>query len=159
MKIQNQVNKIEHEIQKLVEIALSGEVQEHEAYAHIKDADLEGYLKSALSEIQSAAIDRLQQNYIEPGKKSYKDQQFVYTVRQGSTRYYFTDVEEVKEAKYSAENTEEFKKFKSAENKYKTAFLMKQKGQVLVDEETGEIVDPSDVKVVYSRDSISIKKI
>ena len=36
---------------------------------------------------------------------------------------------------------------------------MKQKSQVLVDEDTGEIVDPSNVKVVYSPDSLSIKRL
>ena len=139
--------------------AISGDLQPHEAFALIKEADIDGLLKSAMEEVKSAAIENLQHNFLNQNEKTFKDNSYSYTVRGGSTRYYFTDVEEVKEAKFMAEKTVEFKKYKSTESKYKTAFLMKQNNQVLVDEDTGEIVDPSNVKVVYGPDTLSIKRL
>lgn len=156
--MQNYISMIANNIENMKNSAISGDLQPHEALAIIKESSLEEVLKEAISEIKSIAIDNLRNNFLNQNEKTYNDGSFSYTVREGSTRYYFTDVEEVKEAKFQAEKTEEFKRFKATESKYKTAFLMKQKNQVLVDEETGEIVDPSDVKVVYNPDSLSIKR-
>ncbi len=139
--------------------AISGDLQPHEAYALIKESGIEDFLKESISEVKGVAIDVLNRNYLEGNEKTFKDNGYAFTVRSGSTRYYFTDVKEVKQKKSEAESTEAWKAFKSAESKYKTAFLMKQKNQIMVDEETGEVIDPSNVKVVYSPDTLSVKKL
>lgn len=159
MKIQDHITNVTNSIGKLKDFAISGELQPHEAFALIKEAGLDEYLKVEISEVRDVAIDNIRRNYLNPNEKSYKDCGYQFTIRQGPTRYYFTDVPEVKTKKAHAENTEEWKAFKATESKYKTAFIMKQKNQVLVDEDTGEIVDPSNVNVVYGADSLSVKRI
>lgn len=159
MSIQNYIAHLNKSIDNLKNYAVSGDLQPHEAYALIKESGVDERLNSCISEVKGIAVDELKRNYLEGNEKTYKGNGYKFTVRGGSTRYYFTDIPEVKEKKYLAEATEEFAAFKGAEQKYKTAFLMKQKNQIMVDEETGEVVDPSLVKVVYSPDTLSVKKI
>lgn len=158
MSLQNQISNILRGMELLEKYSTNGDMQPHEAYALIKQSGIEESLSEVLSRIKDVAVENLKNNFIED-KKSYKDANFQYTVRAGSTRYYFTDVPEVNEKKKVAESSKEWLDFKAAEQKYKTAFIMRQKGQMMVDEETGEVIDPSTVKVVYSSDSLSIKPI
>lgn len=157
--LQKTIEKTRKAIEAIGETSLDGTLQPHEAYAIVKESGLEELLKEKIDAIRDVAVSNLQHNILEGNEKSYKDQNFLYTVRAGATRYYFTDVPEVKKAKIEYERGDLFKKFKEAEAKYKTAFMMKEKGQIMVDDETGEIVDPSSVKVVYSTDSLSIKRL
>ena len=80
------------------------------------------------------------------------------TVKNGSTRYYYTNIKEVIEAKKELEKSEAYKKLKETESKYKTAFLLGLKNKTILDEETGELVDPKNIKIVYTKDSIIIKE-
>lgn len=157
MKIHNYIEEVRKSIENLKEYATSGDIQPHEALAEIKQSFLEDFLKLETKKVQDEALQVLRDNFIEYGKKSYKDSNYQYIVRSGSTRYYFTDVEEVKEKKKAVEKSKEYKELKSTESKYKTAFLLKQKGQTIVDEDTGEIINPDGVNVVYNSDSITIK--
>lgn len=159
MKITDHINNVKSALDSLKEYAISGDIQPFEAIAEIKQSMLKETLESEIKEIQSAAVEELQRNWIEPGKKSFKDDRFMYTVRNGSTRYYFNEIEEVKiqEAKYK--NTKEAKKLKELQSKYKSAFLQKLKGFAMFDEETGEEIDVSKVNVVYSSDSVSVKRL
>jgi|GEM_PF-5412552 len=159
MSIQNYITHLNRSIENLKNYAISGELQPHEAYALIKESGVDEILNSCITEVRNAAVEELQRNFLQGKEKTYKDNSYKYTVRSGSTRYYFTDVPEVKEKKTITESTKEFTEWKATENKYKTAFLMKQKNQIMVDEETGEVIDPSTVKVVYSPDTLSIKKL
>ena len=159
MKLEKTIEKVKKAIESLEETALDGNMHPHEAFAIIKESGIEELLKEKIEAVRSVAVSNLQHNILEGNEKSYKDRNFLYTVRAGSTRYYFTDVPEVKKAKAEYERGDLFKKFKEVESKYKTAFQMKEKGQIMVDDETGEIVDPSSVKVVYSADSLSVKRI
>ncbi|MBO0323502.1 hypothetical protein J0X14_14430 [Muricauda sp. CAU 1633] len=159
MSIQNYIANLDRCIDGLRKYAVSGDIQPHEAYALIKESGIDERLGSCISEIRGVAVDGLKHNYLEGNEKNYKSNGYAFTVRSGSTRYYFTDVPEVKEKKILAESTEEWKGFKASEHKYKTAFLMKQKNMAMFDEETGEEVDVSSVKVVYSPDTLSVKKI
>ena len=159
MSIQNYITHLNRSIENLKNYAISGELQPHEAYALIKESGVDETLNSCITEVRNAAVEELQRNFLQGKEKTYKDNSYKYTVRSGSTRYYFTDVPEVKEKKTITESTKEFTEWKATENKYKTAFLMKQKNQIMVDEETGEVIDPSTVKVVYSPDTLSIKKL
>lgn len=159
MSLQNQIANLSKGLENLKKYSTSGDLTPHEAYLLIKESGIEELFKETLEKVKSIAIENLKMNYLEGNEKSYKENGYMFTVRQGATRYYFTDVEEVKKAKLELELSEPFQKVKDTEQKYKTAFLMKQKNQAMVDEETGEIVDVSNVKVVYSPDSLSIKKI
>ena len=159
MNIQTYIIEVKNSIRNLTEFATSGELQVHEALAEIKQALLDDFLKTEIGKVQDESIETLRNNFIEYGKKSYKDSSFSYTIRGGSTRYYFTDVEEVKQKKKDLECSEPYKLLKAAESKYKTAFILGQKGKSVVDEDTGELIDVSKVKVSYSPDSITIKPI
>jgi len=155
--IRKKINKIKEAISELENFSISGEELAHECYSEIKFFDIESDLKRCITSVKDAALEELRNNFLDPDKKSYKGKNFVYTVRNGSTRYYFNNVPEVKEAELKYKKSEEFLKYKSTESKYKTAFLLAQKGQSIVDEETGELVDPSNVNVVYSADTITVK--
>lgn len=159
MSIQNYIANLNRSIENLKNYAVSGDLQPHEAYALIKESGVDERLNSCISEVRGVAVDELKRNYLEGNEKTYKGNGYKFTVRGGSTRYYFTDIPEVVDAKYDLEKSFHFKKLKEVEQKYKTAFLMKQKNQIMVDEETGEVVDPSLVKVVYSPDTLSVKRI
>lgn len=159
MSLQNQITNLSKGIENLKNYSTSGDLTPHEAYLLIKESGIEDLFKETLNEVKSVAIENIKMNYLEGNDKSYKENGYMFTVRGGATRYYFTDVPEVKDAKYDLEKSFHYKKLKETEAKYKTAFLMKQKNQAMVDEETGEIVDVSNVKVVYSPDSLSIKKL
>ena len=158
MSVQNQLALLTKQVDNLKNYSTSGDLSPHEAYLLIKESGIEDLFKDSLSEIKSQAIEHLKNNVLNQGEKTYKENGYSFTVRGGSTRYYFTDVKEVQEKKKQAESTEAYREYKSSEQKYKTAFLMKQKGQSIVDEETGEILDVSSVKVVYSPDTLSIKR-
>ncbi|BFP39535.1 hypothetical protein FGF1_03800 [Flavobacteriaceae bacterium GF1] len=157
--MQNHLSMVRNSLSGLRKYATSGDIQPHEALMLIKESGLEDFFGEVLKDIKSASIENLRRSYLDHGEKTFKANGYSYTVKQGGTRYYFTDVEEVQDKKKQAENTEEFKVFKETEKKYKTAFLMKQRGHAMVDEDTGEIVDPINVKVTYLPDSISIKKL
>lgn len=159
MSIQNQITNLAKGLENLKKYSTSGDLTPHEAYLLIKESGIEELFKETIDEVKSIAIENLKMNYMEGNDKSYKENGYMFTVRSGATRYYFTDVEEIKKAKKELEISEPFRKVKETESKYKTAFLMKQKNQAMVDEETGEMVDVSNVKVVYSPDSLSIKKL
>lgn len=159
MNVQDHIANVTNSIEKLKDFAISGDIQPHEAFALIKESGLDDYLKVEISHVRDVAIDHIRRNCLNVNEKSYKEGGYQFTIRGGATRYYFTEVPEVKKKKALAENTDAWKEFKSTESKYKTAFLMKQKNQVLVDEDTGEIVDPSKVNVVYGADSLSIKRV
>jgi hypothetical protein len=159
MSIQNYIVQLNRSIENLKNFAISGDIHPHEAYALIKESGVDEKLNSCLSDVRSAAVEELQRNYLEGNEKTYKGNGYKFTVRGGSTRYYFTDVPEVKEKKSLAESTKEFTEWKATEQKYKTAFLMKQKNMAMFDEETGEEIDVSTVKVVHSPDTLSVKKI
>ena len=156
--MQNHLTLLQNELSNLKESATSGDIPAHEAFMLINESGLSDLFKKTIDEIKSFAIEELKNNYLDGNEKTYRSMGYSYTIRDGSTRYYFSDVPEIKKKKDLAESTQAFKDYKESEKKYKTAFLMKMKNQIMVDEETGEIVDPSNVKVVYSKDSISIKK-
>ncbi|TSE03353.1 hypothetical protein [Aquimarina algiphila] len=159
MKIQNHIEQVRRSIENLTEYATSGDIQAHEALAEIKQSFLDDFLKLEIKKIQDESLQVLRDNFIEHGKKSYADSNYRYTIRAGSTRYSFTAVEEVKKKKKDLELSEQYKQLKATESKYKTAFILKQKGQSIVDEDTGEIIDVSGVNVVYSSDSITVKRL
>lgn len=159
MSIQNHIVQLNRSIENLKNYATSGELQPFEAYALIKESGVDEKLNSCISEVRGVAVEELQRNYLEGNEKTYKGNGYKFTVRSGATRYYFTDVPEVKEKKKIMETSNEYREWKSTEQKYKTAFLMKQKNQIMVEEETGEVIDPSTVKVVHSPDTLSVKKI
>lgn len=158
MKIQYHIAEVLRSIENLKDYAISGELHAHEAIALIKEAAIDNFLKFELAEITSVAIENLRNDFLGFNEKSFKDSSYQYTIRGGPTRYYFNDVDEIKEKKMALESTKEHRDLKSCEQKYKTAFLMKQNDQVMVDEKTGEIIDPSKVNVVYFPDSLAIKK-
>lgn len=159
MSMQNYIAHLNRSIENLKNYSTSGDIQAHEAYALIKESNVDDALKSCIDHVRGAAVENLQRNYLEGNEKTYKGNGYAFTVRGGATRYYFTDVPEVKQKKIMAESTEEWNDFKASEQKYKTAFLMKQKNQIMVDEETGEVIDVSNVKVVHTPDTLSVKKI
>ena len=156
--VRTRINKVLNAIQELEDFCLSGDELAHECYSEVKHFELDNAISSMTEKIRDGALEELRNNFLEGNEKSYKGKNFVYTIRNGATRYYFTNVPEVKRVKAELERSEPFKKVKETENKYKTAFLLKLKGQTIVDEETGELIDPSDVNVVYSADSISLKQ-
>lgn len=157
MSIESQIQEVKSAIRELKNYSMSGDIQTHEAMAIIKQSGLTDFLDIELKEIQSEAISQLQHNFIEHGKKSYKDGNFIYTVRSGTTRYYFTEIEEYKQAKEKLDLSTEKAELKRVESKYKTAFLQKQKGITCYDEDTGEEINVNDVNVVYSASSLSVK--
>lgn len=157
--MQDYVNRIIERIDQLKDYATNGDIPIHQALAEINTQDLEAYLKEAIKEIKDQAIEELRDRYMEANEKTYQDQYYKYNVRGGSTRYSFTKVKAVKEAKNVAEKTTEWLLYKEVEAKYKQAFIMRQKNQSIIDEHTGEIVDPSEVTVSYGPDSLIIKPI
>ena len=157
MKIQDYINNVKSSIESLKEYAISGEIQPFEALAEIKQNLIDDDLKECIKEVQSQSIEELEKNWIDPGKKSFKNDKYVFTVRKGSTRYYFTEIDEFKKQQQKAKNSPEAKKLKEIESKYKSAFMQKQKGLAMFDEETGEEIDVSKVNVVYSSDSVTVK--
>ena len=151
------ISKVKTAIKELEEYALSGEEQEHIVYAEIKSEFLDDCLKETLSKIQSNVIEVVRNNYLDHNQKTFKADGYKFTLRAGSTRYYFTGIEEIENAKADLKNSEAQKRVKDLENKYKVAFQQKQKGVAMFDEETGEEIDVSLVNVVYSKDSLSVK--
>ena len=159
MSLQNQIHNINRGIGLLEKYSLDGELQPHEAYVLLKESGIVDYYNEVLSKVKDSAIEVLRNNFLDPGKQTFKDSDYAYTVKAGPTRYYFTDVEEHKQAQADLKNSDAYQKIKAVEQKYKTAFLLAQKQQSIVDEETGELVDPSKVKVVYNPASLSIRKL
>lgn len=158
MSLENQILEVKRKIDLLEKYALDGEIQPHEAYVMIKEAGIDLHFADIVKRVKDVAIKGLIDNFIEYGKQSYKDENYAYTVRKGGTRYYFTEIQEYKDASASLKKSTPYLNVKAVEQKYKTAFLMAQKGQTIVDDETGEIVDPAGVNVVYNPDTLSIKK-
>jgi hypothetical protein len=153
------ISNVKNAIKELEEHALSGNESEHLAFAEIKSENLDELLKESLSKIQSNAIEILRGNYLEHNQKSVKADGFKFTVRAGSTRYYYTGIEEIENAKNELKNSEAQKKVKDLEAKYKVAFQQKQKGVAMFDEETGEEIDVSLVNVVHSKDGLTVKPV
>lgn len=159
MNIQDHINKVTTAIKNLKEYAISGDIKAYNALAEIKENKIEDYLKSNIHVVEDIALEELRNGVLEYNQKSYKEGGIQYTVRSGSTRYYYTEIEEVKQKKQEYENSTEFKDFKDTQDKYKLAYKMKQQGQVMVDEETGEIIDPSNINIVHARDGLTIKRL
>ncbi len=157
MIIDNKIKKVEKALYELKKYALSGDILEHKALAKIKTSNIKENLECILSEIQDKSLTSIL-NLLEQGKKTLKDEEYSYTVKNGSTRYYYTNIKEVIEAKKELEKSEAYKKLKETESKYKTAFLLGLKNKTILDEETGELVDPKNIKIVYTKDSIIIKE-
>lgn len=157
MKIQDYINNVKSAMSALKEYATSGDIQTFEALAEIKQSFLKETIEEDIKKVQSVAVTELENNFIEYGKKSYKDANYQYTVRKGSTRYYFTEIEEYKDQQKKVKSNPEALKLKEIEAKYKTAFIQKQKGVTMYDEDTGAEIDASKVNVVYSADSVTVK--
>lgn len=157
MKIQDYIQNVKAAIDSLKEYAISGDIQPFEALAEIKQSALEEDLKINIKDIQSVAVSELQNNFLEHGEKSYKDSSYQYTIRSGTTRYYFTEIQEFKDQEKKVKSSEETKKLNEIKAKYKAAFIQKQKGLAMFDEQTGEEIDVSKVNVVYSADSVTVK--
>jgi hypothetical protein len=93
------ISKVKQAITELEEYALSGKELEHLVYAQIKNENLDQILKETLLKIQSNAIETLRNNYLDHNQKSVKTDGFKFTLKAGSTRYYFTGIEEIENAK------------------------------------------------------------
>ena len=159
MSLINQISILKKGIELLEQYSLDGEMQPHESYALLKESGIVEEYNSVIANVKQQAIDNLRNNFIDNGKKTYKDGQYAYTVKGGATRYYYSEVDEYKEAQQALKTSGEYIKVKAIEQKYKTAFMLAQKGQTILDEETGELIDPSKVKVVYSPDVLNIRKL
>lgn len=79
-------------------------------------------------------------------EKTFLENGFEFEKRNGSTRYSYSHIPEVLDLK---------KKIKVIEEKSKQAFISKQKGILVADENGEEILLP---KVTYTKDSLIVKK-
>lgn len=149
MTVQQALGDYQNALKTLLECAMSGDIPIHVAFSFVKLIDLEKTGKAVQNEIREAAIQELRDNYLEGNEKIYTSNGYDYEVRSGTTRFAFSDVEEVKQKS---------KEVKEIQEKYKNAWKARQKNQMIVNEETGEVLDVSKVKVTYTPDVLVIRK-
>jgi len=106
------------------------------AYAELKQ--IETRLKNVLAEVYEQAIEEANNH----GGKQFEEYGFKFEIRNGRATYNYSNIPDWVESK---------KFIKELEQSHKSALLLKEKGQVMVDE-NGEEVQPA--QVTYSKDTI-----
>jgi len=110
------------------------------AYAHLKRTADEYLL--AIKQIESNAMEEAH-NF---GEKSFETQGFKFEIRNGVKRFDYSSIDEWKAQRDALKETEE---------RYKAAFIAKQKG-LLTASEDGEELQMPELKI--SKDSLILKK-
>ncbi len=128
------------EINKIVKDVEDGNLEALAAYAKLKG--FEAAVKIALSEVFDNALNEAD----EQGEKTFNLHGYSFEKRNGRATYSFKHIPDYVEA-------ESF--LKEMKAKYTNALKLSEKGQVLIDENTGEQVPVA--HVTYSKDSIIVK--
>jgi len=110
------------------------------AYAHLKRTADE--YTSAIKQIEDNAMNEAH-NF---GEKSFETQGFKFEIRNGAKRFDYSGIDEWKEQRDALKETEE---------RYKAAFIARQKGLMTASED-GEELQLPELKI--SKDSLVLKK-
>jgi hypothetical protein len=130
----------QQELAHFVEQVEQGQTSALIAYAHLKRT-AEEYSK-AISQIEDNAMNEAH-NF---GEKSFETQGFKFEIRNGAKRFDYSGIDEWKAQRDALKETEE---------RYKAAFIARQKG-LLTASEDGEELQLPEMKV--SKDSLVLKK-
>jgi hypothetical protein len=130
----------QQELAHFVEQVEQGETSALISYANLKRTADE--YASAIKQIESIAMEEAH-SY---GEKSFEVQGFKFEVRNGAKRFDYSNISEWKEIQ---------SKLKETEEKYKSAFMARQKG-LLTASEDGEELEMPELKI--SKDSLVLKK-
>jgi hypothetical protein len=129
-------------IEEQIESLKQGTTDALPIYAELKE--VEKSLKSAIEQVYEFAIEEAENH----GTKQFETKGFAFEVRNGRATYSFDHLPEWKESK-------DF--IKEMEQKHKDAAKMADKGQTMVDDDTGEQITPAQVK--YSKDVLIAKRL
>jgi hypothetical protein len=128
-------------IDNIIKDVADGHKEALKAYAELKQIELN--LKEAIADVYEQAIEEARNH----GEKKFETYGYTFEVRNGRATYNYSNITDWVESKQF---------IKELEESHKSALLLKEKGQIMVDE-NGEAVQPA--KVTYSKDSIVVRKL
>ena len=158
MTYMNQVQLILNGIKNLKKLATSEDIPQHVVFAEIKRTGLEKELKEATDLIRDAAIEYLRNHRLEGRETKWTEDGQYYEVRGGGTRIDVKKVDEYVEALEELENTDQYRFLMEVKKKYQAAARAHIDGKMLVEQETGEVLDLSKVKITYTPDVLITRK-